>query len=212
MTEHSPIEARIEAHKSQDSLPAGRGPALDPTHWGYSLHAKDDIGTITRIAAMGGRFFGVILLMAAAGLWVMPDAMMGNDVFAMKLAATVMFTIFGGYLYWVGSNGIGTEIQIDTNRGEIRVGRRSLQGAFVSKGMLRFSDVASVFLVRAKEPGQITHLYMRIGAGDTALEIAAGDEPRLDALRERLTRDLTRPTRPARAVNERLARHAAIAA
>lgn len=188
-------------------------PQLGITHWGYVLTRSADGAAARRVGAIGGRFFGAILLFAAAGLWVMPDAMLGAEVFAMKLAAMVMFTVFGGWLFWAGQQATDLEYQVDTSRGELRVVSRDLRGNSHLKGTLDFSDIASVYLLRSKDHSLPTRLFLRVGAGDQALEVASGSQAALEALRDRLIRDLAPGAqRPQRPIAARLARHAALAA
>jgi hypothetical protein len=189
------------------------GPHIYTTHWGYALRHDTQHQNAGRIAAMGGRFFGAILLMAAAGLWIMPDALMTADVFAMKLAAMVMFAVFGSWLVWAGRRATGFEYEVDTSRSELRVGARDFRGEFQLKGVLAFAEIASVYLLRSKDHSQPTRLYLRVGRGDEALEIASGAEARLEALRDRLARDFAREPAPkSHRVGARLADHTAIAA
>ena len=173
------------------------GPLVETTPWGYVLRDGASGARAGLIAATGGRFLGAILLMAAAGLWIMPDALYGAEVFAMKLGAMVMFTIFGGWFAWAGQRGTSLVCQVDTSRGELRVGSDDLRGTFQLKGQLLFAEITSVFLVRSKDHDRPTRLFIRVGEGNDALELAQGGEARLEALRARLARDLARGAAPA---------------
>lgn len=171
------------------------GPLIETNVWGYAIRdGRCAFGTRAVIAAVG-RFIGAILLMASVGLWILPDSIYGAELFAMKLGAMVMFTVLGGYLVWAGSTPGHLEYHVDTHRRELRIGRRDIRGGFRQKCQLSFDDVASVYMLRSKEHRSSTRLYLRLAGSDGALEIAAGPEPALDNLRDRLTRDLTRPAR-----------------
>jgi hypothetical protein len=189
----------------------GAGPVIDETNWGYIIR-ESDAETRLRIAgSITGRFVGAILLMAAAGLWVLPDAIYGADLFGIKLAAMVMFSVLGGYLFWAGRNALRPEFRIDRLHGEIRIGHRSGSGDFRPTARVDFADVVSVFLLRSKDT-RPTRLFLRLVDLDTGLEVADGGEAAMERLKERLTADLraqgrsqpaprtvARPVRPRRA-------------
>jgi hypothetical protein len=187
---------KIAAANARDTHEPELEPMVETTSWGYVIHDNDSDGCVGKMTAIAGRFFGGLLLAAAAGLWIMPDSLLGPDVFAMKLGAMVMFTIFGGWLVWVGRNCTRLEYQVNLQRGEVTVGARDIRGNFRLKGVLAFADVASVYLLRSKDHSQPTRLFLRIGRGDEALEIASGDETLLEALRDRLTHDFAAAASP----------------
>lgn len=170
--------------------------AVDTTPWGYSIRDAATNSLTGKLVASSGRFVGAILLMAAAGLWVMPDALLTPEVLGMKLGAMVMFTILGGYVFWVGRTCTPGEFQIDTTLNELRVGTRAVTGAFREKGVLTFDEISSVFLLRSKQQRNATRLFLRVGPGDDALEIATGRQDELERLRDRITRDLQRAAEP----------------
>jgi hypothetical protein len=164
--------------------------AVDPAPWGYIIRDAATKSLTGWLVASGGRFCGAILLMAAAGLWVMPDALLTPEVLGMKLGAMVMFTILGGYMIWAGRTCTPGEYQVDTLRREIRFGARALKGGFREKGQLPFDDITSVFLLRSKQQRHTTRLFLRVGTSREALEIATGNQHDLERLRDRMIRDL----------------------
>ncbi len=186
------------------------GPAIDKTHWGYAIHDRLPRQGLAAIGAMAGRFVGTILLLAAAGLVVLPDGAHGTGIFGMKLAATVMFALFGAAFLIAGRQAQHPEIQIDTSRARIRVGRRGLKGDFHLSATLGFDDVASVYLLRTKDRSQPARLFLRLAAADAAIEVTSGPEAELDALRLTLTRDLAHD--PRQPVETLLRRHASVVA
>lgn len=171
------------------------GAVVDETHWGYTICDGIAAGRVNRSVAAVGRFLGVILLMAALGLWVLPDAAHSPDLLTMKLAAMVMFTVVGGTLFWTGRAARDLEVQVDMLRGEVRIGHRGFRDGFRVSNLLRFDQVASVYLLRSKDRSQPTRMFLRLAGQDGAVEIARGPQASLEALRLRLTRDLARPAR-----------------
>ncbi len=168
-----------------------RTPLLTDTIWGYTISQPTATKTTCLLATLAGRIGGVLLLAAAAGLWVAPDSMVGADVLGMKLAATLMFTIFGGYMVWVARAGLQPEVQIDVIRREVRRGHRNLRGEFVEATRLGFHEIGSVYLLRSHEAGRMSRLLLRLGNSNDALEIARGALLPLEHLRDRLAHELT---------------------
>jgi hypothetical protein len=194
----------------QTPVGADAGPVLDESHWGYAIRDRNAANGLRCAATAGSRFAGIILLMAALGLWVLPDTAHSSELLTMKLAAMVMFTVVGGALFWAGRAPRHLEFHVDRLRGELRIGRRDLRGGFRLASLLRFEDVASVYLLRSKDRSQPTRLFLRLAAGDGAIEVASGAEEGLELLRLRLTRDLARiPRQP---VDVQLARHGMVTA
>ena len=183
--------------------------AVDSAPWGYAIRDAATDSLTGKLVASSGRFIGAALLMAAAALWVMPDALLTPEVLGMKLGAMVMFTILGGYIFWVGRTCTPGEFQIDTTLGEVRVGTRAVNGGFREKGALTFDEISSVFLLRSKECRSRARLFLRVGGGNDALEIATGRQDELERLRDRITRDLqhaAEPPAPVQAVQRQVER------
>jgi len=183
------------------------GPVIEETDWGYIIR-ETDADTRLRIAgSITGRFVGAILLMAAGGLWVMPDALHGAELFGIKLAAMVMFAVLGGYLFWAGRHALQPEFRIDRLHNEIRIGFRGRNGEFRQRTRLDFGDIVSVFLLRSKD-NRPTRLFLRLADLGTGIEITSGSQARMEILKLRLMDDLTaqrgpqtapvRPVRPRR--------------
>lgn len=174
------------------------GPVIDKTHWGYAIRDELPRSAARAMIAASGRFAGTILLMVAAGLLLLPDGAHAPGLLGMKLAATVMFAVFGAALLLAGRRVHHPEIHVDTIRGEVRLGRRGIKGDFHLRAVLAFDDIASVYLLRTKDHSQPTRLFLRLAGADLAIEVASGAQTALEGLRERLTRDLARdPRRPA---------------
>lgn len=172
------------------SLPLGT--QVQSTQWGYILDGlgKDHVSPVRAIAA---RFFGIIFLATGVSLWLVPDALYGAGVFAMKMGAMVLFTVFGAVLTWYGRQRPGYEMQVDTHRSEVRLGTRSISGDFRLMDRLHFEEVRSVFLMRGETPGQPSRLFLRLGTdGHMGIEVARGTKDAMELVRRRLAFDLTR--------------------
>lgn len=174
------------------------GPVIEKTDWGYAIRDELPRSATRAMIAASGRFAGTILLIVAAGLLLLPDDVHAPELLGMKLAAIVIFAVFGAALLLAGRRVQHPEIHVDTTRGEVRLGRRGIKGGFDLRASLKFADIASIYLLRTKDHSQPTRLFLRLAGADLAIEVASGAEPALEHLRERLTRDLARdPRRPA---------------
>lgn len=196
-----------------DRLPetgsADSGPVIEKTSWGYIIGESRADRKIRLAGSVAGRFFGAILLLAAAGLWILPDSVHGGDVMGMKLAAMVMFTVLGGYFLWAGRHVLHPEYRVDLRHREIRIGHRLGEDRFRQTGRIDFENVSSVFLLRSKEY-RPTRLFLRLADLDTGVEIATGNNAPMEALKQRLADDLSGQTR--RQVTRQLDRHQSVAA
>lgn len=191
-------EFAVKAEDYAELPQAGHVEGTTPTPWGYIVNGVEGDQT-TLLRSMLARFVGTILLLAAAGLWLVPDSVYGAEVFVMKLGAMTIFSVTGASLLWFGRRRPGLEVQVDTVRRELRLGNRSISGEFRLLDMLRFDEVGAVYLMRNGAQGQPSRLFLRLGAdGNTAIEILRGAQSRLNAVRLRLIEDL-HPVRRRRA-------------
>ncbi|MCB1336412.1 MAG: hypothetical protein KDK10_02780 [Maritimibacter sp.] len=186
------------------------GPRIEETAYGYVIRDGERPGPLHRFTAETGRFFGVILLMAASGLWVLPDSLHGDEFIGIKVAVAIMFLTVGGYFFWIGRHPRHPEFHIDVGRREIRIGQRDPKGNLRTSARLDFETVSSVFVLRSKDHSARPRLFLRLADLDTGLEIAAGSADQLERLRLRLTRDVS--GQPAPSVERQLRHHQSAAA
>ncbi len=167
-----------------------KGPVVTQTYWGYTVSEGDKAQKRGQVFEIAGKFMGSILLLAAAGLWLLPNASQGSDIMVMKLGITVLFLMVGAVLVWSARKGFNDELQVDLVRKELRMGQRNMAGDCRLVAMLDFSEVGSVYLMRSKAKGEPARLYLRVGNSDRALEVAQGRADMLEPIKERLARDL----------------------
>lgn len=178
------------------------GPKVTAEAWGYSLRACAGGEAAGVVGALGGRFLGAALLVLSLGLWFMPDAPLGNDVLLLKAFASVLLAGVGVWLIRAGRSELRRVFQIDLQQSELRIGMEDVRGNVQLRARLPFDEISAIYLQRSKDHSQPTRLFLRLGAGHEPLPIASGAEAPLEALRDRLTRDLTHPAaaRPMRAL------------
>ena len=64
---------------------------------------------------------GLSAAAAAASLWLFPGSNLGADVFAMKIAVSLVFAMAAVLLMQGTTSGVEPEIHVDFNRSEVRV-------------------------------------------------------------------------------------------
>lgn len=157
--------------------------------WGYTFGIDRAMDTARGLGPIAARFGGAILFLAGIGLWLMPDAIHGSEVYTMKMMAMIVFTLVGGVLVWSGRKKPGLEVQVDMGRRELRLGGRNIYNEFRLYDLLRFDEVRSIYLLRAN--GRVpARLYLRLNDGSTGIEVARGTQAEMEHLRARLFADL----------------------
>lgn len=165
-------------------------PVMAPAPWGYTIRAPRRVCRFGRVWSTGGKLVAAALLLAAAAQWVVPAGAQSADLAVMKLAATVLFLILGGTLAWSTRREAASELQVDLVRHELRLGTQRGQGRFQPVTVLHFRDVGAVCLVRDDPPWGAVRLFLQVGRGSRALEVAGGSEAVLERLRRRLAEDI----------------------
>ncbi len=94
-------------------------------------HSNHPGGTVTepgrRVALHEVLLFvgGVLLLLVAAGMWIAPRAYWGEDLFATKLLLSMILSFVGIAMVQAGLILPRREVEIDTDKGEVRVVRHA---------------------------------------------------------------------------------------
>lgn len=185
------MAALTETYKS--IMPLERedaGPELTHARWGYMITSQDGSGLASRLGYLAFRYFGVVLLLAAVGLWMAPGTSMDEGVVPLKLGVSVLFLLTGGVALWSSGNDRRDEMQVDLERQELRRGYRRGNGRFVTVADLPLSDAGDLFLTRMGQGPSV--LYVRRKSSPQALEIASGPEDLLIPLQQRVTQDIRR--------------------
>ncbi len=141
---------------------------------------------------MIARYIGVVLLLVAVGLWVLPGTSVHPDVMSLKIAVTVLFCLLGFAAIWGSANDSRDEMQVDLEHQMLRRGIRHANGRFVSTVNLPLRDTGDLFLATPKKVGDDAVLYIRRASAPQALEVAAGAEDLLFPLLQRISADLNR--------------------
>jgi len=93
------------------------------------------------------RIAGVALVVTASGLWIAPGADWSHDVMLMKMGLSVMALMIGFWCMLAGVRPPQPDLEIDTDRGEVRLVRTGAMGATLTLHRCRFADLARVELI-----------------------------------------------------------------
>ncbi len=174
------------------SRPECGGPELTHTRWGYMITSHDAAGIAMRAGYLLMRYAGVVLFIAAIGLWILPGTSVHGDVVPFKIAISVLFSILGGVSIWNSANDRRDETQLDLEQHQLRRGVRHANGRFAVLTELPLKDAGDLFVSRPTHDGDDAVLYLRRLNSPMALELASGPEDLLFPLQQRITADLNR--------------------
>lgn len=174
---------------------ANAGPELTHTRWGYMITSQDAAGAFRRIGFGVMRFLGAALLLAVAGMWLLPGTSVHPEVLSFKIALSVLFGLLGLSAMWGSVENCRDEMQVDLERQELRRGTRQTNGRFVPTVELPLKDAGELFLSKSRRSGEDAVLYTRRLSAPQALEIAAGAEDILSPMLQRIKSDLSRERR-----------------
>lgn len=184
-TAHSPTNAAIAGQEQAQR----DGFAIEETHWGYIIRSTAASGHGLLLSQSLSLLTGAALLAAAVGMWIIPGMLVSIDAPLMRMFATIMFTAAAALLLWYSSRGVVSEIQIDNGRGEIREVVRNHAGKMSLLACYSFDSIGGVFM----EPtgsNDAASLVLRYRNSADTVEVAAGREAELSALRDRISRDV----------------------
>lgn len=176
--------------------PENDGPELTHTSWGYMITSHDAAGFAVKAGYSLMRYFGIVLILVAVGLWVLPGTSVHAEVMPFKIGLSVLFAVLGGISIWNSANDRREEAQLDLERCEFRRGIRHANGRFAVLTKLALKDAGELFVSRPSHQGEDAVLYLRRANAPQALEVASGPEDLLFPLLQRITSDLNRVIRP----------------
>ncbi len=178
---------------------------IEDHYWGYVVRSAcpPSLGTVVFQGASW--ILGLVFIVAAVGLLVLPSQLAQADLLGFRLGSAVILGGLGVFCMWFASRGSLAELQIDTAQGEVREVVRNRAGRPTVLGRYGFDVIGGVFLERAG-PGRRSdlapghaELVLRYRNTAQVLRVVSGPEAELEALRDRLGVDLVvRPRLPLR--------------
>lgn len=163
--------------------------AMTETYWGYRIDGRR--APLWLIGAQGLCWVvGVILVVAAIGMWAVPGAGSGAGLVAFKLGASVPMGAVAALLLWHSSRGTMLGIEVDLRLGEVREVLSNRAGRTAVLARWGFDAIGGVHMDRTSgQPGE-AEVVLRYRNTSQVLRVAAGSEGALAGLRDRLGRDL----------------------
>ena len=179
-------------------------------YWGYILTAKDQSRSLHDVLQAFSLFGGICLLFVAVAMWFSPGAAISGETLVFELGTSGAMAAAGGLFVHFATRGTYTELQVDVSLSEIREVIRNRRGAPTLLGRYAFGAVDSVYMDRSGA-GDQARLVLRYRNSGQLIELARGQATALEALRDRLGRDILTERRtivsaPARARRRVLAR------
>lgn len=124
------------------------------------------------------KIIGFVLVDVAAAVLVVGTWVgIGSVEYRLTVSATLAF--LGILAYLKAFKGLTTELHIDGNRQEIRLGNRDAGGVFRLIRLHCFEDLVSVFIRRSKNPGDMATLNIRVRSQPQPVKLMRGSEEHL---------------------------------
>jgi hypothetical protein len=135
------------------------------------------------------RFTGVVMLLMAAGQWVLPGVLFGADMMPTRLGLTSVLGMTGFVFFWLAARGLKTQMEVDPKERQIRLVYLNSRGHTRPQKTFGMRDLESFYVKRTKNPMEPAALYLRL-RGTQEVRVVSGTEYDLTRLHERMCGDL----------------------
>lgn len=159
-------------------------------YWGYVVRSSRGAGIEILIAQVVAMIAGACLMSVAIAIWLVPVAVEGPDVWAMRIGGSVISASIAALLLWYASRGTKTEIHVDNSLGEVREVIRNRTGRTTVAGRYGFDSIGGVFLDRQSGRHDEATLVLRYQNTAQTVYVAQGSQDVLRDLCHRMGRDL----------------------
>lgn len=164
--------------------------ALNETSGGYRVSPVRGGIDYELVAESTLKFFGLVMLLSAAGHWIVPAEVYAGDATLMKLSLTASFILVGLGLYWHAHRGFRDELQVDVVNRELRLATRNSRGEAHIRRRIPMRDIESSFIRRSRSLNAPSQLVVRLRGVSQPLTVLSGSERDLTALHDRIGSDL----------------------
>jgi len=168
--------------------------SIHETYWGYIVQPNGGPRLSIRIQQYVATFIGACFFAAALSIILVPQMAVGAIDYTMRGGAAVMLAGVAAFCLWFATRGSTSELQVDTNLGEVREVIRNRAGASTLLGSYGFDAIGGVYIDRTK--GAASELVLRYRNTSQTLHVATGHPLKLENLRDRLGQDLMLRTEP----------------
>lgn len=128
-----------------------------------------------RILSSGFRFTGVVFIIVAAGMWIVPAAVWDTEMMLIRFAVSLAFLCFGFLLIHAGGTNLWDEIHLDQQARELRLVRRGRDGIARLRQRIALDELDTVVI---DEDTIIIHAR----SGEIVMEVSGLDRSMLKAL------------------------------
>jgi len=160
------------------------------TTWGYVIRSTRPLSTRRSRVEMLDRAGSVLVWLIVVWIWLVPVPEFGNRALLIRAIATAALLLAA---YW-GISAIrrdgGYEVQVDTDRREVRSWALNRRGERGSPKRTRFEQIGDPVLRRRGADDRRQVLCLRLKDRPEQVPLAVGDEATLLAVHDRLVRDL----------------------
>lgn len=165
------------------------------SHWGFNVSEKkkrkNDESTLWEL---GVKLVGMMMIPAAGIILFLPGlSSASTSVMVVQAAMLFAFLAVGFGLHRYADRGFRKKFQVDSARGELRIGTLNAKDRFFVRTILNVSNIESVFIVRSKDHGKPAQLRVRMKTGTTTVPLAEGSEHSLVPILERIIITLQPP-------------------
>ncbi len=163
-----------------DVLPTGSvlSPAMDAPFRAAATPKKKPRHGWRALSGLS-RFVGVVLMLAAVGIWLMSGSLWDAEMMLLRLGVSVVFMCMGLVLLHAGRRTARDEIHLDLRAGELRHVRRGHDGIARVRQQLAMRDLSEVVIDEDR-------LLLRGNCGQVLLELSGMDREQLLAVQQQL--------------------------
>jgi low affinity Fe/Cu permease len=160
--------------------------ALSDVELSAAMHerpARDAARPRRRKRALSGiaRFAGVVLMLAAVGIWIVSAPMFDSGMMVLRLAVSVFFMCMGLMLLQVGRGAARDEIHLDRRAGALRHIQRGRDGIARTRHEVALADLGEATILEDT-------LILRDRAGTIVMELSGMPRDQLQLIDRELQR------------------------
>ena len=157
------------------------------SHWGFNVSEKlANKGDKSVLIETATKMAGMLILPASGIVLFLPGIASSSGGAAVQIAMLGAFGFVGFALHRYADKGFRKKVQIDGDRGEVRVGTLNAKGNFHERASYKVNDIESFFIVRSKTPSVPSRLKMRMKNGALTIPLLESSERTLVPILERI--------------------------
>ena len=158
------------------------------SHWGFNVSEKKKRKTDPNILwEFAIKLVGMMMIPASGIVLFLPGMTTPTGgVIAVQAGMLFAFLAVGFSLHRYADKGFRGKFQVDSARGEIRIGTLNAKDRFSLRTVIKVKDIESIFIVRSKDLGKSAQLRVRMKSGAQTIRLTEGSEKTLVPILERM--------------------------